>query len=66
MLRSLAVQAGRGLELRPVEGGHYSKGRGEPVVQPAAAIPRRRLRSDDEAHRLYGYGGVGDGDDAGG
>ena len=39
LLRCCLVQAGRGLEARPGEEGRWAlgRGRGEPVVQPAAA-----------------------------
>src|SRR5215204_2451556 len=57
------VQAGRGLEPRPVEGG-YLRGRGEPVVQPA--VPHDLEGGCVyETHRLDGYGGYGRGVDAG-
>src|SRR5215218_2736762 len=62
--RITLVQAGRGLEPRPVEGG-YLRGRGEPVVQPAVPHDLEGGCAYDEAHRLDGYGGYGHGVDAG-
>jgi hypothetical protein len=44
LLRYLPTRAGRGPEPRPTEGGHL-KGRGEPVVQPAAFyLPTQRSK----------------------
>ena len=58
MLRCLIVGAGRGLDPRPVEGGGYLWGRGEPVVQPA--VPHElRGGSAYEALYLVVDGGVG-------